>query len=1558
MRNILITIILLLLLNTLYGAFTVIDNSGDRLVVRFDLNPFEIKTDDQFSEIKTHGMFYPMKAGVPALPYEEWKIAIPDGASLTVRTLDSDQDQVTLLKPLKPIPTVSVINGESQYDLNVDREAYARWSEPLLETMEQNTFRSHHYLPVLINPFRYDGDQGLTVVRALTVEMVINGNIGYRSALADDDFNRMFVTQVINPAQSRQWRSDLRTNFNTSRFSASDWWVRIETDRRGMFRITPSQLSFLPLSDIDPRTYRLFSTGGALLPNAVVDPGYEFKEIPILVLGEEDGSFDTGDYILFYGRDRNDFAITETAVFGLHHNPYSNNVVYWLTFGGSFPEPPLRMADTTSPGNWDIETDRHPETVRVEQETHRRTFYGFDWYMTRFFGSNSADYQFQVTLEDLMAGDEQNLSFMLRQEDINANFQHRMSVFVNNEPIYSNPQTGNTDWTWVGVNPYNFRRNTTSFQNGQNTLRIRIFRDRTDNLFFDFYQITYNKRLVKRNAQYQIRIPTELHNSAVRYSFTGSNNNIMAFKILDFNSVKRVSVSTTSDGFSLVGRGGSSHFYYVVQPSDLYNPAVVERAFPRDLTSHSTPVDNVIVTPAAFMNRAQGLADTYQQKYGISSMVVDQQDIFNTFNGGHPDPAAIKQFVRYAYHHYPQPRLTSMTLLGLGTIDWRNYSFLAGEKNRIMVYQKNNDVSDDYLGMIHTSAFPEIAIGRYPVRNTAELDIMLNNMRNYTDNPTPGLWRNTVLIVADDEFNAGATSEFMHTQQAQETRDTINRGVLVDKVLATEYEFDEFQNKPRARDDIFTAINDGKLASYYIGHGAYDKLGSEDYLSAATDLYSFANHGKLTLFMAASCHVGQFDYPGFESLAQKMVLLNNVGAIASIAGTRETYPVHNIPLFINVFDNALHQYRPIGASLLNAKISYTLGNHNDEKYALLGDPLVYINPPRRSSKVIWQDPRFRNSIIIARQLVRFEGGLAEPGMNGTADVYVYDSDEYRIAGPGVTATLTAPQTASGNSFQYWLDGNNVISTNRIIAVPITSDKSYTAVYGSPQNTYTLTVNSRDPNSGVHILATPADINGDAEGVTTFNRVYLSGTNVTLRAPEAISDRLFQFWMEGTSISSNQRDLTLTIDRNRSIMAVYYSPTGSYSLNIQSSEPNAGAFIHVSPADNTSQTNGTTPFIRIYPHNAQVTLRAAQIANNNFFRHWAEGSTIISTSPSITITVYSNRTLTAVYSSPFPMFYMSVASMNPNDGVTIQVSPSDMTGQASGSTPFNRTFRQGLTVTGRGKTLFRGVAEVTNSSYSAGFIVPDDVSNGNNGSTISYVFDPATKQDYVNYYYPLTTSNMAQPVSNTDAPEIRLYLGSMDFRAGDTVTPNPMLYARISDSNGINVTGSPGHNILLIMDQSLQPIDVTSYFKYDTNSWTEGLLSYQLSKLSEGPHTLQLIAFDNFNRPSVASTHFHVRKSGFLSIERLLIYPNPVKSDATITFILSRDAEITINLYTMTGRRIKTINAPGRQGFNQIPWDGRDAEGKRLANNTYFIKVRATDSDRGTAEKTERIVIYK
>ncbi|NQY06436.1 MAG: hypothetical protein HRT68_09720 [Flavobacteriaceae bacterium] len=128
------------------------------------------------------------------------------------------------------------------------------------------------------------------------------------------------------------------SNFSQNTFSnqpitnsvlSSGDWYRFSIHRTGVFRIDAGFLSSLGIntSNINPQTIRIFGRGGKAMPftnaeNLFFDP----EEIAIQVVGENDGSFDSGDYILFYAVGHEGWnEESDTNI-----NSYIDNTFYYL----------------------------------------------------------------------------------------------------------------------------------------------------------------------------------------------------------------------------------------------------------------------------------------------------------------------------------------------------------------------------------------------------------------------------------------------------------------------------------------------------------------------------------------------------------------------------------------------------------------------------------------------------------------------------------------------------------------------------------------------------------------------------------------------------------------------------------------------------------------------------------------------------------------------------------------------------------------------------------------------------------------------------------------------------------------------------------------------------------------------------------------------------------------------------------------------------------------------------------------------------------------------------
>ncbi len=696
-------------------------------------------------------------------------------------------------------------------------------------------------------------------------------------------------------------------------------------------------------------------------------------------------------------------------------------------------------------------------------------------------------------------------------------------------------------------------------------------------------------------------------------------------------------------------------------------------------------IDAIIIYPEenVFQTQSEELESFHPE---LNFELKSQEDIFGEY--GQEDPFSIKQYLNDKFDDHPE--LMYVILMGSGTSEWG----LQIEKNKIIVYVDFYlRANDDYFVDFNGDYYPELVIGRLPAQNESDMDFLIERIRKYIEEPVPGFWRNCVLILADDEHKSGSIegcsygSGLNHSARAQDAEDALNNGVYVDKVMAIEYNFDEYQNKPGAREAMVTKINEGRLVWYYIGHGNEDVLGDEDYFRGSVHMQLLDNIDHLPLFIAASCEVGRFDDPAFDCIAEKLLFLDNGGSIASIAATRGCSGGQNTTLIKKYLETSIDDRENIGRSLFYAKLNSGASITNSKLYNILGDPIILVTQPE--------------------------------------------------------------------------------------------------IIGS-----------------------------------------ISGIPDSLRAREIAS------------------------------------------IN--------GCF-------------GTSNFI-----NEIGEIRA--------------------------------------FESEYDIFY----------------------------TNFHDTLIFSVDYTKNGNPFYYGGMEVSVGSYSAEFIVPDDIHAGDKGRIINYVFDYSQNTDFLNYYYPMKLSQIPIDATSTGPPQVQIWLDSKKFVEGDYVSTDPLLMADIEDENGINILGSAGHKILLLLDDTMEPVDVTKGFVYNISSYTKGELTWQLTDLSEGRHTLQLIVFDNFNTPTVAQTSFISKRSGEVAIEQMLPYPNPMEKDGYFTFVITEDSDIIVMIYTITGKKIRTLKEPNcSAGYNQVYWDGKDGDGDKIANNTYFYKVKAKQLSNGKAtEKIGKVIILK
>lgn len=281
----------------------------------------------------------------------------------------------------------------------------------------------------------------------------------------------------------------------------------------------------------------------------------------------------------------------------------------------------------------------------------------------------------------------------------------------------------------------------------------------------------------------------------------------------------------------------------------------------------------------------------------------------------------------------------------------------------------------------------------------------------------------------------------------------------------------------------------------------------------------------------------------------------------------------------------------------------------------------------------------------------------------------------------------------------------------------------------------------------------------------------------------------------------------------------------------------------------------------------------------------------------------------------------------------------------------------------GGTIFKGIVSVENGQLQGSFIVPKSIKykNSRTGRVSIYAWnaDSEVQSDAVGYNNALLFNGTVS-LSDTRGPEIQFgFPDQPDFFDGDYVSSQPTLIVRLKDDNGINLTGETGHRIELTIDNSIKK-DLTEFFVYNENSYTEGQLQYTLPALSSGRHQLTISAWDNLNNYSEQQISFTTAVSSELTLAQVVNYPNPFARETQFTFQFQSPngpGEVEIKIYTVSGRLIQIIEDIARPGFNKIHWDGRDRNGDVLANGVYLYKVTVNDGQR-SIEKIEKLAIVR
>ncbi len=214
------------------------------------------------------------------------------------------------------------------------------------------------------------------------------------------------------------------------------------------------------------------------------------------------------------------------------------------------------------------------------------------------------------------------------------------------------------------------------------------------------------------------------------------------------------------------------------------------------------------------------------------------------------------------------------------------------------------------------------------------------------------------------------------------------------------------------------------------------------------------------------------------------------------------------------------------------------------------------------------------------------------------------------------------------------------------------------------------------------------------------------------------------------------------------------------------------------------------------------------------------------------------------------------------------------------------------------------------------------------------------------------------VTDTIGPEIiTMGLNDVNYVDGGDVNESPLLLATVRDESGVNFSSAGiGHSMTLTLDGTISYNDLVGYYTpMFAEQGTLGSISYPLSDLSPGLHTLRLRVWDVYNNVSDKTITFNVVNGLAPEIADVYCAANPASVETSFYVKHNRpDAvvSVTIEVYDLMGRMVWSTTQAGRSDMytsTPVTWDLTDSGGRRVPRGIYVY--RATISTDGVKEAT-------
>lgn len=744
---------------------------------------------------------------------------------------------------------------------------------------------------------------------------------------------------------------------------ATGAWFKFAVGSDGIHRLTYDDLknAGVDVGSIDPRNLRIYGNGGGMLPEANSAKRIDdLLENTIFVFGEEDGRFDQGDYLLFFGQSPDRWVFDNRDLL-FHHrkNVYSDRMYYFLNFDQGRGKRISSISSTTNPATYLV--NRFADYTFYEKDDINLIKSGREWWDRQYFDITTVrNYAFSFPNIDASSPVSLTTHVAARSTGGSSSF----TVSAQGEAIVTISITaisGSYESDYA-----NDKVVTAAFITSNPVIDIKMNYNKSSSGsvgYLDYIELNASRMLTMTGSQMLFRSPAGASPGIIsEFTLNGNGQSLQIWDVSDGGNILNVQTSKSGNNYVFRLPTDTLREFIAFDGSSFLVPEFISRIENQNLHGVEIP-DYLIISHPLFLQEAERLADFHRKNSNLSVFITTPEKVYNEFSSGGQDITAMRDFVRMMYNKaQPGNEPRYLLLFGDGSYDFKSH--LQNNTNFVPSFQSIESlspvysfVSDDYFGQLDpnegqgANGALDIGVGRFPVYTVEQARASVDKVIHYCSgsDTVKNDWRNVVTFVSDDQ-NEGGNLFIDSSESLAKSIEQTYKNYNVDKIYSDAYTMVSTPGGaryPEVNEAINKRVEKGSLLVNYIGHGGELGWGHERILEVP-DIQNWRNYNNMPVFVTATCEFSRFDDPERVS-AGEWVFLNELGGgVALFTTTRLTFAGTNQSLLVNFYNNVFKKtagsYMKMGDLLVAAKTNMG-SSANIHAFVLLGDPAMLMAYP-------------------------------------------------------------------------------------------------------------------------------------------------------------------------------------------------------------------------------------------------------------------------------------------------------------------------------------------------------------------------------------------------------------------------------------------------------------------------------------------------------------------------------------------------------------------------------------------------------------------------------------